>query len=262
MIASMTVSGSPAAELTIDRLFDAPSLAGPTVTQIKLWRDGSRVTYLQGKQEDKDRLDLWEYDIGAGRSRRLVDSNLLAQSATRLSDEELARRERQRTAALSGILEYSVAPSGQALLIPIGGKLFQFDLGKAPAEAVTAVMPASGVVTDAGYSPCGGYLSYIRDQNLMIYDIAHAAERPITADGGGAIKNGMAEFVAQEEWAAVPVIGGPPMIGTLRSRASTRAPSNSRSGSRLRQTTSRRRSSSAIRPREGPTSRCGSASPT
>ncbi len=199
MIASMTVSGSPAAELTIDRLFDAPSLAGPTVTQIKLWRDGSRVTYLQGKQEDKDRLDLWEYDIGTGRSRRLVDSNLLAQSATRLSDEELARRERQRTAALSGILEYSVAPSGQALLIPIGGKLFQFDLGKAPAEAVTAVMPASGVVTDAGYSPCGGYLSYIRDQNLMIYDIAHAAERPITADGGGAIKNGMAEFVAQEE---------------------------------------------------------------
>jgi dipeptidyl-peptidase 4 len=50
------------------------------------------------------------------------------------------------------------------------------------------------------YSPRGGYLSYIRDQNLYVYDIAHAAaERPITSDGGGAIKNGMAEFVAQEE---------------------------------------------------------------
>jgi dipeptidyl-peptidase-4 len=199
MIACAAVSSGSAAELTIDRLFDAPALAGPTISGIKIWRDGTRVTFLQGKDEDKDRLDLWEYDVAAGRSRRLVDSSLLAQYAQKLSDEELARRERQRTAALSGILEYAVAPSGNALLFPIDGKLFQYDLSKPAADAVSALLPSGGFATDAAYSPRGGYISYIRDQNLYIYDAARGAQRAITSDGGGAIKNGMAEFVAQEE---------------------------------------------------------------
>jgi len=199
VVGCATLSGSPAAELTIDRLFDAPALAGPTISGVKIWRDGSRVTFLQGKEDDKDRLDLWEYDIGLGRSRRLVDSRLIADYSRKLSDEELARRERQRTAAMSGILEYAVAPSGRALLFPIDGKLFQFDLAKAPNDALSTVLPSAGSATDAGYSPHGGFISYVRDQNLYAYDIARAVETPITSDGGGAIKNGMAEFVAQEE---------------------------------------------------------------
>ncbi len=59
--------------------------------------------------------------------------------------------------------------------------------------------PAHGFATDAAYSPRGAFISYIRDQNLYVYDTARAVEQPITSDGGGAIKNGMAEFVAQEE---------------------------------------------------------------
>jgi len=199
MIVCAAANTGSAAELTIDRLFDAPALAGPAITGIKIWRDGSRVTFLQGRDDNKDRLDLWEYDIAAGRSRRLVDSALLAQYAQKLSDEELARRERQRTAALSGILEYAIAPSGKALLFPIDGRLFQFDLTKSAAEAVSAVTPANGFATDAAYSPRGAFISYIRDQNLYVYDTVRAVEQPITSDGGGAIKNGMAEFVAQEE---------------------------------------------------------------
>lgn len=117
-----------AAELTIDRLFDAPALAGPAVGGLKISPDGARVTYLQGKSEDKDRLDLWEYDIREGHARVLVDSNALSSATENLSAEELNRRERQRTAALSGILEYSFAPSGRALLFPLGGHLYYFDL--------------------------------------------------------------------------------------------------------------------------------------
>ena len=95
---------APHAELTIDRLFDAPALAGPTIVGLKISPKGSRITYLQGKPEDKDCLDLWEYDIREGRARILVDSSALAPATPALSDEELNRRERQRTAALSGIV--------------------------------------------------------------------------------------------------------------------------------------------------------------
>src|SRR6202795_2776408 len=121
---------APHAELTIDRLFDAPALAGPTIVGLKISPDGSRVTYLQGKPEDKDRLDLWEYNIREGRARILVDSKVLAPTKEKLSDEELGRRERQRTAALSGILEYSFAPSGRALLFTLLGNLYYYDLTK------------------------------------------------------------------------------------------------------------------------------------
>jgi dipeptidyl-peptidase-4 len=201
LIACAAAGAAPAAELTIDRLFDAPALSGPVIAGVKIPPGGFGVTYLRGKPTDKDRLDLWRYDLRDGQSRLLVDSAALgpAELENRLSDEELARRERQRTAALSGILEYSFAPSGHALLFPLNGKLFYYDLDKPAAEAVRRVMPSEGSMTDATLSPQGTAIAYVRGQNLYVYDLALGRETPLTHDGGGTIKNGMAEFVAQEE---------------------------------------------------------------
>ena len=199
LVACAVATASQAAELTIDRLFDAPALAGPTIVGLKISPDGSRVTYLQGKPEDKDRLDLWEYNIRDRRARILVDSKTLAPAQEKLSDEELSRRERQRTAALSGILEYSFAPSGRALLFPLGGNLYYCDLTKPAREAVVEIKHSDSFASDAAISPAGAYVAFVRDQNLHVYDIAKAQEKALTNDGGGVIKNGMAEFVAQEE---------------------------------------------------------------
>src|SRR5271170_678682 len=171
-----------AAELTIDRLFDAPALAGPTIVGLKISPDGSRVTYLQGKPDDKDRLDLWEYNIRDGHARLLVDSKILASAKEQLSDEERSRRERQRTAALSGILEYSFAPSGRALLFPLGGNLYYCDLAKAAKGAVVEINHSESFASDATFSPAGGYVAFVRDQNLHIYDIAKSQEKALTND--------------------------------------------------------------------------------
>jgi dipeptidyl-peptidase 4 len=186
-------------ELTIDRLFDAPALAGPTIAGLKISPDGSRITYLQGKVQDKDCLDLWEYDIREGRTRILVDSGALRPAGPALSDEELNRRERQRTAALSGILEYSFAPSGDALLFPLAGNLYYYDLSKQANEAVAEISHSDGSASDATISPAGHCVAFVRDQNLHVHDLAKGQTQALTTDGGGPIKNGMAEFVAQEE---------------------------------------------------------------
>jgi dipeptidyl-peptidase 4 len=199
LVACAVATGASGAELTIDRLFDAPALAGPTIVGLKISPDGARVTYLKGKAEDKDRLDLWEYNIHDGRARVLVDSNALAPKQEKLSDEELGRRERQRTAALSGIIEYTFAPAGDAVLFPLSGKLFYYQLAKPKAKPVVELIDTHGFATDATVSPTGGYIAYVRDQNLYGYDIAAKQEKAFTTDGGGPIKNGMAEFVAQEE---------------------------------------------------------------
>ena len=124
LVACAAATASQAAELTIDRLFDAPALSGPSLVGLKISPDATRVTYLQGKPDDKDRLDLWEYNLLERRARILVDSRVVAPANEKLSAEELGRRERQRTAALSGILEYAFAPTGRALLFPLDGRLY------------------------------------------------------------------------------------------------------------------------------------------
>jgi dipeptidyl-peptidase-4 len=199
LVACAVATGASAAELTIDRLFDAPPLAGPTIVGLKISPDGSRVTYLKGKADDKDRLDLWEYNIHDGQARVLVDSKVLAPKQEKLSDEEIGRRERQRTAALSGILEYTFAPAGDALLFPLNGKLYYYPLGNSKQKPAVQFIDTHGFAIDATVSPAGGTIAYVRDQNLYTYDIATKTEKALTSDGGGAIKNGMAEFVAQEE---------------------------------------------------------------
>jgi hypothetical protein len=76
LVACAVATSSQAEELTIDRLFDTPSLGGPTIIGLKISPDGKRITYLQGKADNKDRLDLWEYDIRERHSRILIDSRV------------------------------------------------------------------------------------------------------------------------------------------------------------------------------------------
>src|SRR5258707_7653519 len=199
LVACAAASAPHAAELTIDRLFDAPALAGPTIVGLKISPDGSRVTYLKGKADDKDRLDLWEYNIHDRQARVLVDSKALAPKQEKLSDENLDRRHVKHCAALSGILEYTFAPAGDALLFPLNGKLYYYELATSKKKPVVEFIDTHGFATDATVSPAGGTIAYVRDQNLYAYDIATKTEKALTSDGGGAIKNGMAEFVAQEE---------------------------------------------------------------
>ena len=62
-----------AGDLPISRIFSAPDLSGPSLRAARISPDAQRVTFLQGKADDKDRLDLREYNIRSGKTRLLVD---------------------------------------------------------------------------------------------------------------------------------------------------------------------------------------------
>jgi dipeptidyl-peptidase 4 len=192
-------STARADNLPLERLFAAPDLSGPALRGVKISPDGKLIAYLRARDDDKDRFDLWAYDVPAGRHRQLVDSRTLAGADRALSSEEEARRERQRTAALSGIVEYSFAPDSHQLLIPLNGDLYLYDLARKPAEAVRRLTSTEGYETDARFSPRSHYVSFVRDQNLYVIDLANDTERAVTSEGGGLVSYGMAEFIAQEE---------------------------------------------------------------
>lgn len=191
-------SSSAAEKLSIERFFAGPDLAGPSLRSLKISPDGHLVAYLRGKDSNKDRLDLWAYDIARHEHRLLIDSALLEPKEHTLSAEEEQRRERQRTSALSGIVDYEFSPDSHDLLVPLGGDLYVYDL-QATADKAVRRLTTGASATDAHFSPHGSYVSFIRGQNLVIYDLAASAERAITHDGGGLISYGTAEFIAQEE---------------------------------------------------------------
>ncbi|MEI5640821.1 MULTISPECIES: S9 family peptidase [unclassified Pseudoalteromonas] len=191
-LASVTVSAEP---LTLERLFDDPSLSGKAPTNLKFSPDGSRVTYLQGKKEDYNRYDLWEYNLKDNSNRLLVDSAELFSGPENLSDEEKARRERQRIFG-RGILEYKWSKDGKALLFPLNGDLYYYQVASGNSKKLT---DTEAFETDARFSPKGNFVSFIREQNLYAIELSSGKEIQLTKDGGGTIKNGMAEFVAQEE---------------------------------------------------------------
>ena len=120
---------------------------------------------------------------------------LYAQGEEALSDEEKARRERQRLFA-TGIVSYQWNELGTALLFPLAGDLYYYDLAKKEARQL---IKTEAFELDAKFSKDGKKVAFIRDQDIFILDLESGEEKALTFDGEGPIKNGMAEFIAQEE---------------------------------------------------------------
>ncbi|GIU44341.1 S9 family peptidase [Shewanella algidipiscicola] len=181
------------AALTVERLYASPALAGSSPRGLTLSPDGQRVTYLAGRVDDQYLYDLWQMDVATGEQDILLNADRL--KSGELSDEEKARRERQRIYG-QGIMEYFWADDSQAILIPASGALYYYSLVDAKVE----VLPTGeGFITDARLSPKGHFVSFVREQNLYVLNLETRQLTALTQDGGGAIKNAMAEFVAQEE---------------------------------------------------------------
>ena len=198
--AAMTfATAAHADKLTLEAITGDKPLSGPSLMKPAISPDGTRVTFLRGKDDDRFQLDLWEYDIASGETRRLVDSKVVLPGEETLSDEEKARRERQRIAAFSGIVDYQWAPSSQALLFPLGGELYLYDLGDDVADPVRKLTSGTGFATDPKVSPGGAYVGFVRERNLWLIDLATGREIQLTEDGSDTIGNGVAEFVADEE---------------------------------------------------------------
>ena len=196
--AALATGAARAEQLTIDRIFADPSIDGPRVRELKFSPDGARVTFLRGREEDSNHTDLWEFHIGDGETRLLVDSDDLIDGEEVLSHEEILRRTTQRISDQRGIVAYEWSEDGKALLFPLNGDMHYFAVGGKDAGA-RRLTETKADEFDVQLSPEGTYASFIRGQDLYVINIASGEETRLTFDGEDPVKNGVAEFVAQEE---------------------------------------------------------------
>jgi dipeptidyl-peptidase-4 len=192
LVCSAAVAAGGNSQLTIERIFDSPELDGPKLMGLQFSPSGKRLTYLQPKKDNYEILDLWEFDLGTGTPRLLVDSNKL--KFGELSEQEKARRERMRMSR-KGIVEYYISEIGDKIVFPAGGDLYLHDF-EHPLKRLTKNESAE---IDVRFSPKDTYVSFTRDQNLYVIDLASGKETPVTREGKGDISYGSAEFIAQEE---------------------------------------------------------------
>ncbi len=202
----MAVAGSafaqsaspPAADpaiLTPERVFSDPGLSGPVAKGVSLSPDGALVAFLRSRPDDVSVQDLWAAPTGAGEPFKLIDARALVPDAGELSEAEKARRERMRISE-RGVVEYSWDSQGRYILAPLEGDIYLANRADDSVKRLTNT-PADEI--DAKVSPKGTYVSYVRDQDLVIQDLATNTETSVTTDGDGLITWATAEFIAQEE---------------------------------------------------------------
>src|SRR6476659_4307083 len=109
--------------LTIERVYDSPSLNGPVPRLPKLSPDGRYLALLRNRPTDLQRYDLWAFDRQTGQWRMLVDSEKLG-TGKALSEAEKMQRERKGTVSLKGIVNYDWSADGKTILVPLEGTLY------------------------------------------------------------------------------------------------------------------------------------------
>lgn len=206
MLASVATSAMAAdqepvaAQATTDRqldfaqVFGRTDLSGSQPRALKLSPDGTLLTSLRPRADDKERFDLWARDTRTGAERMLVDSEKVG-SGAELSEAEKMQRERLRIGGSRGIVAYDWAPDGKAILVPLDGDLYLATLD----GQVRRLTQTPGGELNPTISPGGGFVGFVRDQNLYVQPLAGGEVRALTTEGAGTVHFGEAEFVAQEE---------------------------------------------------------------
>jgi len=180
-------------DLTFERVFASPSLNGPAPRQAKLSPDGRYLTLLRNRDDDRERYDLWGFDIETREWSMLVDSEALG-SGRELSEDEKMQRERARVGNLKGIISYQWLSDGTGVLVPLDGDLYLAKLD----GAVTRLTDTEESELNPKLSSEGRYVSFVRDRQLWVGEVG-AEAAPITPKEADTIRWGEAEFVAQEE---------------------------------------------------------------
>ena len=159
--------------LTIERIFAAPDLSGASLRSPQLSPDGRYVAYLRGRRAQQGSARSLGVRHRARRSTRCwwIPRGSFRRSAPLSAEEEAAARaathlvavRNPRIRILAGLAFAARAARRRSVRVRPAR-----EAGKPPYGASRST---ESFETDAHFSPRGRYVSFIRDQNLFVYDL-------------------------------------------------------------------------------------------
>lgn len=183
---------APYARISIEQVarYPRPGMGGPM--RWSFTPDGSGITYLASEDGGLVR-SLWLYDIATGERRALAGP---AGGGGPISREEELRRERARLRDV-GVTDYRFATKAPepTILLP-GGEGPRFIVGDAEPVAIEG---AEGAITPRLTSD-GAQLAFVREGELFATPSGDGEARQLTSGAEDGFTNGLADFIAQEEF--------------------------------------------------------------
>jgi dipeptidyl-peptidase-4 len=198
----LVVAVSPAARaqsaaagkaLTVERIYAQPSLSGRLTRGLEWTPDDKELSYFETSGSGKEaKTELWTMDAASGKRRLLVaadklESILPADSSKPTQATGLGRR---------APAQYQWAPDGAAILFQGPTALAWLDL---KSQAARTLVSGKAAIADPKISPDGRTVSFIRDHNVWLVNLADGKERAITQGGTEEIRKGELDWVYPEE---------------------------------------------------------------
>ena len=183
---------APYTRISIEQVvrYPRPGMGGPA--RWSFTPDGSGIAYLASEGGGLVR-SLWLYDIASGERRALAGP---AGGGGPISREEELRRERARLRDV-GVTDYRFAPKAtqQTILLP-GGEGPRLIAGDGEPVAIAG---AEGAITPR-LTDDGSQLAFVREGELFALPAGGGEARQLTSGAEDGFTNGLADFIAQEEF--------------------------------------------------------------
>ncbi|MGH9816818.1 MAG: DPP IV N-terminal domain-containing protein, partial [Candidatus Acidiferrales bacterium] len=184
-------------ELTVERIYGLPSLSGTPLRGVQWSPDGKLLSYERsGREEARGQSEIWVMDVASGERRVLLSAEQI-KAAVAAEEQADPLRETQTTGAgRAARTRYIWAPGGRTLLYASGADLYWFDV---KTGAGKALMHGKSRPGDPKISPDGRWVSFVRDYDLWLVEVASGKERRLTTGGSEEIRNGALDWVYPEE---------------------------------------------------------------
>jgi dipeptidyl-peptidase-4 len=179
-------------ELTIENIFDPKEKIAFSGAQQSgfVWLDEKTVTWPR-TNERSEVVEQTVLDTETGARRTLFSAAKLEAAARKIAGvgaDQAKHLAQQRN--------WNFSPNKKSVVLALGGDLYLWNLD---ADAMTRLTSSPGEKQEAGFSPDGRFISYVRNNNLYVVDVATQRERQLTTDGNDDILNGVLDWVYQEE---------------------------------------------------------------
>ena len=197
--------------LTVERIYSSPSLSGNLARGIAWTPDGKHVSFLEtslaaqeprttneNPAQPKDRgkkeagPDLWIMDAASGERRVLVPADRLQSMLPAGPSEPSQATGLGRHAPA----DYQWAPDGASILFQGANALVWCDL---KTQTPRTLVSGTAELSDPKISPDGKFVSFVRDHNLWLVNVADGKERALTQGGTQDIRKGELDWVYPEE---------------------------------------------------------------
>jgi len=179
--------------LTVERIYSQPSLSGRLTRGLAWLPAGNELSYFVTHGTGKEaKTELYMMKVSSGESRRIVGSEQLES----ILPADLSRPTQATGLGRRAPAEYQWAADGVELLFQGPTALAWLDLRSQKSR--TLVSGKAGIA-DPKISPDGRFISFVRDHNLWLVNLADGKEREITQGGTEEIRKGELDWVYPEE---------------------------------------------------------------